>query len=81
MSLFQNSWLWIFVGLCILFSLIITIRLGVNQSPEQNQGYVKRRRKIVWLLHFDLCRSRCGFGLPLFPFFILTTRGGGIWVW
>ncbi|MBA4550530.1 MULTISPECIES: hypothetical protein [Thermoactinomyces] len=48
--MFQNSWLWIFVGLCILFSLIITIRLGVNQSPEQNQGYVKRRRKIVWLL-------------------------------
>ncbi len=30
---------------------------------------------------FDLCRSRCGLGCLCVPFFILTTRGGGIWVW
>lgn len=46
----QNIWLWIFVGFCILLSLVITVRLGLNQSSKQNKDYVNRRRKSVWLL-------------------------------
>jgi hypothetical protein len=68
MSLSQNIWLWIFVGLCVLFSLIITIRLGVNQSSEQNQGYVKRRRKIVWLLLAIYAAAVLAWVAFVFPF-------------
>jgi hypothetical protein len=68
MSMSQNIWLWIFVGLCVLFSLIITIRLGVNQSPEQNQGYVKRRKKIVWLLLAIYTAAVLVWGAFVFPF-------------
>jgi hypothetical protein len=48
--------------------LIITIRLGVNQSPEQNQGYVKRRKKIVWLLLAIYAAAVLVWGAFVFPF-------------
>ena len=64
----QNLWLWIFVALCILFSLVITIRLGLNQSSKQNKEYVNRRKKSVWLLILFYVVAVAVWTVFIFPF-------------